>query len=144
MHFPPHLERRKHRHGRLHGDGADKYGNAFGLVRRGKKSGFNPASGGRLQKAANILETPEKNITLGELPIGARLLIRSKTDWRVAVVSKFCEEKATLIVCSPNGTTYRLRRLLEMVIIYDGEIPILQCDSAENWRDNFSKYDVRW
>ena len=90
------------------------------------------------------METPEKNLTLRELPIGARLLIRSKTNWRVAVVSKFYEEKATLIVCSPNGTTYRLRRLLEMAIIYDGEIPILQCDSEENWRDNFSKYDVRW
>ncbi len=90
------------------------------------------------------METAETQITLRELPIGARLLIRSKTDWRVAVVSQFYEEKATLIVCSPNGRTYRLRRLLELEIIFDGKIPILKSDSEENWRDNFSKYDVRW
>lgn len=90
------------------------------------------------------METPETNITLRHLPIGARLLIRSKTDWRAAVVSNFYEEKATLIVCSPSGRTYRLRRLSEMEIIFDGKIPILKCDSEENWRDNFTRYDVRW
>jgi len=90
------------------------------------------------------LETPETQITLRELPIGARLLIRSKTDWRTAVVSQFYEEKATLIVCSPSGRTYRLRRLIEMEIVFDGKIPILKSDLDENWRDNFSKYDTRW
>jgi len=83
-------------------------------------------------------------MTLRELPVGARLLIRSKKDWRVAVVSRFYEEKATLIVCSPNGRTYRLSRLLEMEIIFDGEIPILKSDLEDTWRDNFSKYDSRW
>ncbi len=90
------------------------------------------------------METPETQITLRELPIGARLLIRSKTDWRAAVVSQFYEEKATLIVCSPTGRTYRLRRLLELEIIFDGKIPILKSDLEDTWRDNFSKYDVRW
>jgi hypothetical protein len=90
------------------------------------------------------LETPETQITLRQLSIGARLLVRAKKDWRVAVVSQFNEEKATLIVCSPNGRTYRLRRLLEMEIIFDGKIPILKSHSEENWRENFSKYDCRW
>jgi hypothetical protein len=88
--------------------------------------------------------TEETQITLRELPIGARLLVRSKTDWRVAVVSQFYEEKATLIVCSPNGRTYRLRRLLEMTIIFDGKIPILKSDLEDTWRENFSNYDTRW
>ncbi len=90
------------------------------------------------------MEITETQITLRELPVGARLLIRSKTDWRVAVVSQFYEEKATLIVCSPNGRTYRLRRLIEMEVIYDGKIPILKSDLEDTWRDNFSKYDARW
>jgi hypothetical protein len=90
------------------------------------------------------LETSETQITLRELPVGARLLIRSKKDWRVAVVSQFFEEKATLIVCSPSGRTYRLRRLSEMEIVFDGKIPILKSDSEENWRENFSRYDARW
>jgi len=88
------------------------------------------------------LETAKTQITLRELPIGARLLIRSKTDWRAAVVSQFYEEKATLIVCSPTGRTYRLRRCLEIEIIFDGTIPILKIESEENWRDNFAKYDL--
>lgn len=91
------------------------------------------------------METAQTQITsLRELPTGARLLIRSKTDWRAAVVSQIYEEKATLIVCSPNGGTYRLRRLLEMEIVYDGKIAILKSDAEDDWRDNFSKYDVRW
>ena len=144
MYFSSHLEGREHRNGRLHGNGAGKYGNGFILARREEKSRFDPTSGGRLQKTAIILETAETQITLRELPIGARLLIRSKKDWRVAVVSQFYEEKATLIVCSPNGGTYRLRRLLEMEIVFDGKIPILKSDSEDSWRDNFCKYDVRW
>lgn len=90
------------------------------------------------------METPETNLTLRDLPIGARLLIRTKKDWRTAVISQFYTEKATLIVCSPSGRTYRLRRLLEMEIIFDGKIAILKCDLEEDWRDNFSSYDERW
>ena len=90
------------------------------------------------------METPETSITLRELPIGARLLIRSKTDWRSAVVSRFNLEKATLIVCSPTGRTYRLHRDLEAEIFFDGGIPILKIEPEENWRENFTKYDIRW
>ncbi len=81
---------------------------------------------------------------LSELPIGTRLLYRAKSDWRCAVVSKFGKEKATLIVCSPNGRTYRLRRLLDAEIIFDGKIPILKIEMEDDWRDNFTTYDFRW
>jgi len=144
VYFSSYLERRNVWDGRLHGDGAGKYGNGFVLARREEKPRVNSTSSRRLQKISNILEITETQITLRELPIGARLLIRSKKDWRVAVVSQFYEEKATLIVCSPNGGTYRLRRLLEMEIIFDGKIPILKSDLEDSWRDNFCKYDVRW
>ena len=90
------------------------------------------------------MESTENQITLGELPLGARILIRTKKDWRSAVVSQFSEEKATLIVCSPTGKTYRLRRILESEIVFDGFIPILKIEEEGDWRDNFSKYDFRW
>ena len=90
------------------------------------------------------METAETQITLRDLPVGARLLVRSKIDWRVAVISKFDEEKATLIVCSPLGRTYRLRRFLDAEIIFDGNIPILKTEPEENWRENLSRYDFRW
>ena len=71
-------------------------------------------------------------------------MIRSKTDWRSAVVCRFSEENVTLAVCSPSGRTYRLRRALECEVIFDGGIPILKIEQAENWRENFTKYDFRW
>jgi hypothetical protein len=91
------------------------------------------------------VEITENQITLRELPIGARLVVKCKHDWRSAVVSRFDEnEKVTLIVCSPSGRTYRLRRTFETVLIYDGKIPILPNGCQENWRDDLVKYDVRW
>ena len=88
--------------------------------------------------------TETHQIALNSLPVGARLLIRSKTDWRSAVVSRFDAKKATLIVCSPTGRTYRLHRVLETEIIFDGLIPILKIQSDEDWRENYTKYDFRW
>lgn len=91
------------------------------------------------------METPESQIKfLSELPIGARIIYRAKDDWRFAVLSRLGEEKATLIVCSPTGRTYRLRRNLDAEIVFDGKIPILKIEEEENWRENFSKYDFRW
>jgi hypothetical protein len=88
------------------------------------------------------VETAEIKI-LADLPIGSRLLVRSKESWRSAVISKVIEETVTLIVSSPTGFSYRLRRQLETEIYFDGEMPILE-NSNENWRENFTKYDVRW
>ena len=81
---------------------------------------------------------------LSELPIGTRLVYRAKNDWRSAVISKFGEEKATLIVCSPTGRTYRLSRLLDAEIIFVGKIPVLKKDAKDDWRENFTTYDLRW
>lgn len=80
---------------------------------------------------------------LADLPIGSRLLVRSKKDWRNGVISKIVEGIVTIIVSSPGGYSYRLRKTLQTEITFDGELPILE-NSDENWRDNFSKYDVRW
>jgi len=90
------------------------------------------------------METSEILITLRELPIGARLLIRTKTDWRTAVVCRFSDEKAMLSVCSPSGRTYRMHRNLESEVIFDGFLPILKIESVDTWRENFTKYDFRW
>jgi len=90
------------------------------------------------------VETLDRPITLRQLPIGARILVRARKDWRTAVVSFHGEEKTTLIVCSPSGRTYRLYRTLETELVFEGTIALLKIEGQENWRDNFSKYDVRW
>ena len=90
------------------------------------------------------METSDILKTLCGLPTGARLLIRSKTDWRSAVVSQFAVENVVITVCSPSGRTYRLRRSSDAEIIFDGGIAILKIESDEDWRENFTKYDFRW
>ena len=90
------------------------------------------------------MESAETEITLALIPLGGRLLVRSKKDWRTAVVSRIAEGTITLSVASPSGGCYRVRRVPETLIAYDGRIPYLQFDPFENWRENFSAYDVRW
>jgi hypothetical protein len=90
------------------------------------------------------VEPAENQIALNSLPIGARLLVRSRKDWRTAAVSKIVEDRVVLTVCSPTGRTYRLRRELDTEIFFEGIIPILKYDLPENWRDNFTPYDHRW
>ncbi len=90
------------------------------------------------------MEINSKRLTLGELPIGSRLVLRCRKDWREAVVSKFYEEKVVLIVGSASGKTYRVRRPVDALLAFDGEIPFLtDCDEIE-WRENLIKYDSRW
>lgn len=90
------------------------------------------------------METSQTKIKLSSLPLGGRLLIRSKKDWRVAVVSRIGEEHITISVASPGGYCYRLRRPLDAVVSFDGRIPFLKIEDTEAWRENFSPYDVRW
>ena len=90
------------------------------------------------------METAEDQITLEQLPVGSRLIVRSKLDWRFAAVSKIVEERVVLTVCSPSGRTYRLRRDLDCELMMEGTIPILAYDETDSWRDNFSRYDHRW
>ncbi|MCW5959149.1 MAG: hypothetical protein KIS76_03250 [Pyrinomonadaceae bacterium] len=90
------------------------------------------------------MEVSKPAIKLSELPIGARLLYRSKTEWRFAVLSRLSEEKATMIVCSPSGRTYRLSRDRGAEVVFDGAVAILKCYESDTWRENFSKYDCRW
>ena len=83
--------------------------------------------------------------TLASLPLGGRLLIRLKKDWRAAAVVRRIDEIAVLSVASPGGHSYRVRRPLDAGLGYDGKIPFLVCEfDAEPWRQNFSSYDLRW
>ncbi|MEP7147353.1 MAG: hypothetical protein ABI857_00535 [Acidobacteriota bacterium] len=83
-------------------------------------------------------------MTLASIPLGARLLVRSKKDWRVAVVSRIAEDQITISVASPTGYNYRLRRAVDASISFDGRIPFLVIEESDTWRDNFSTYDMRW
>ena len=84
------------------------------------------------------------DVTLSDLPVGSRLLVRSRVDWRSAAVSKIVEERVVLTVCSPKGGTYRLRRPSDAVMVRDGLLYILPYDCEDTWRDNFGRYDSRW
>lgn len=88
-----------------------------------------------------------QTLTLGSLPVGARLVVRCRKDWRAATVAGFelKEEEASprvvLNVASPSGHTYRLRRPPDSLLSYDGAIPLL---GEGHWRAGLARYDVRW
>jgi hypothetical protein len=79
--------------------------------------------------------------TLGALPVGARLIVQCKNDWRGAVVSAVSEEKIVLQICSPKGRTYRKICAVETFVNFTGAIPLL---GEGVWQENFAKYDFRW
>lgn len=87
-------------------------------------------------------ETLTATGVLADLPVGARLLVRSKIDWRFATVARTNPEKITLTVCSPSGRTYRLRREPDLILNLDGPIPI--AGDPGSWRSGLARYDLRW
>jgi hypothetical protein len=81
--------------------------------------------------------------TLGALPVGARLILRCRADWRAATVAAFDAATARVVlnVASPGGHTYRVRRPADSPLNYDGHFPVL---GAGHWRAGLARYDVRW
>ena len=81
--------------------------------------------------------------TLGSLPVGARLILRCRADWRAATVAAFdaATARVVLSVASPGGHTYRVRRPADSPLAHDGHFPVL---GEGCWRAALARYDVRW
>lgn len=79
--------------------------------------------------------------TLGSLPVGSRLILRCRKDWRAASVAAVEAERIVLSVASPSGHTYRVRRPADSVLTLDGPLPVL---GDGTWRASFARYDARW
>ena len=90
-----------------------------------------------------LSDRDETNATLGSLPVGARLVLRCRADWRAATVAAYEAElgRVVLNVASPKGGAYRVRRPAGAVLSYDGHVPIL---GEGHWRAGLARYDVRW
>ncbi|MEJ7712542.1 MAG: hypothetical protein WKF84_22510 [Pyrinomonadaceae bacterium] len=96
--------------------------------------GFVPASGAAYE---SLIHQP----ILAELPIGGRLILRCRADWRDATVVAVSPDQVTLSVGSPNGRTYRVRRPAHTALFLDGQIPVL---GEGPWRAGMVRYDARW
>ena len=83
----------------------------------------------------------EPKLNLRELPLGAKLLVQCKKDWRMAVVSMSSDEKIVLQICSPSGRTYRKKCAVETTLGFDGAFHLL---GEGVWRGQIVKYDCRW
>jgi hypothetical protein len=79
--------------------------------------------------------------SLGSMPVGSRLILRCRKDWREATVVALTSEAVTLSVTSPKGRTYRLRRPPDSTLYLDGHLPVL---GEGHWRTTFARYDSRW
>lgn len=96
-----------------------------------------------LSEQIHIDLSPEVNrdVTLGSLPLGSRLILRSRKDWRTAAIVAVNVDRITLSVASPTGHTYRMYRPHDSPLVYDGSIPLL---GEGEWRFCLARYDVRW
>ena len=83
----------------------------------------------------------EDTLTLAALPVGARLILRCRKDWRDATIVGVSLEKITLSVGAPSGRTYRVRRPPDSLLSLHGAIPVL---GEGSWRACFVYYDRRW
>ena len=89
-------------------------------------------------------ETTTPTRTLSSLPVGARLILRCRKDWRVATVSAVDPAGVRLNVASPSGHTYRVRRPADAALTHEGAIPILGEVTPAGWRAALVRYDARW
>lgn len=83
----------------------------------------------------------EERLTLAQLTIGARLILRCRKDWRDATITSTFDGIVTLSVGSPSGHTYRVRRPSDSPLSIDGSIPVL---GEGHWRMGRVRYDIRW
>lgn len=88
-----------------------------------------------------FIQPAEDPVKLATLPVGARLILRCRTDWRDATIVKISCDSVTLSVGSPTGRTYRVRRPPDALLSFDGLIPVL---GEGSWRAGFTRYDARW
>ena len=89
-------------------------------------------------------DADERAPTLSSLPVGARLVLRCRKDWRVATVSCVDPTGVRLNVASPSGHTYRVHRPADAALTYEGSIPLLGEVTAAGWRAALARYDARW
>jgi hypothetical protein len=89
-------------------------------------------------------DTDKAPPALSSLPVGARLVLRCRKDWRVATVSAVDPFGVRLNVASPSGHTYRVRRPADSALTYEGPIPLLGAVTAAGWRAALARYDARW
>jgi hypothetical protein len=88
-----------------------------------------------------VSEDQKNVLTLGSLPVGARLILRCRKDWRDASVTAISLEAITLSVGTRSGHTYRVRRPPASQLFLDGSIPVL---GEGCWRAGRVQYDLRW
>lgn len=100
-------------------------------------------SPGDLDSSPTVAPTPAP-LTLAQLLPGSRLVLRCRKDWRAAAVSAVKHDCVVLIVSSPTGHTYRVRRSHDSLLTLDGSIPILSDRDSPGWRVALARYDARW
>lgn len=88
--------------------------------------------------------TAHETVALSHLPTGARLLFRSRNEWRAAAIAEFNENKVSIHVASPSGRTYRIYRPIDSLLIFDGRFFRLTGENPPPDKADFTMYDPRW
>lgn len=87
---------------------------------------------------------PPETLKLGDLPLGGRILVRSKTEWRNAAIARIGDERISISVESRRGRTYKIFRHPETEVAKESAFFYLVCGEEPNWKLNFLSPDRRW
>ncbi|QQS32487.1 MAG: hypothetical protein IPM50_12630 [Acidobacteriota bacterium] len=87
---------------------------------------------------------PAETLRLSDLPLGGRLLVRAKTEWRNAAISRIGDERVSISVESRRGRTYKIFRHPDTEVAKTRTLFYLICGELPDWRTNFLTPDPRW
>ncbi|MBX3292246.1 MAG: hypothetical protein KF881_05050 [Acidobacteria bacterium] len=87
---------------------------------------------------------PPETLKLSDLPLGGRLLVRSKTEWRNAAISRISNERVSISVESKRGRTYKIFRHPETEVAKECSFYYVVCGESPDWKTNFLSPDRRW
>ncbi|MBA2341784.1 MAG: hypothetical protein H0V88_15450 [Pyrinomonadaceae bacterium] len=93
---------------------------------------------------SSLFKSNTETSTLAALPLGARLMLRCRADWRDATIISVAPDRITLSVNAPSGRTYRVRRPADAELWFDGAMPVLGDENKGTWRAGLARYDARW
>lgn len=77
------------------------------------------------------------------MPTGARLLFRSREEWRAATISGITGDRISIHIASPRGRTYRITRTPDTELHFDGRFFRLAAEFVTD-KAPFATYDPRW
>ncbi|MEW6362013.1 MAG: hypothetical protein AB1477_07845 [Acidobacteriota bacterium] len=90
------------------------------------------------------MDPSQNKITLSQMPIGSRILFRSRNEWRAASIARVADGRVSIQIASPLGRIYRISRSADTALYFDGRFYRLRPKVNSGDFVPVAVYDRRW